>query len=77
MGVFKNEKHNRWVTVKILQVPEENLQYRLCLQYESILFVMPVFYIGVFLTFYWFKLNFAQGELVLFMLLCSINISYL
>ena len=39
--------------------------------------VMPVFYIGVFLTFYWFKLNFAQGELVLFMLLCSINISYL
>ncbi|OKZ06919.1 MAG: hypothetical protein BHV71_05280 [Bacteroides sp. 41_26] len=77
MGVFKNEKHNRWVTVKILQVLFWNLQYRLCLQYESILFVMPVFYIGVFLTFYWFKLNFAQGELVLFMLLCSINISYL
>lgn len=27
----------------------------------AIIFVIPVSYIGVFLTFYWFKLNFDQG----------------
>ena len=27
----------------------------------AIIFVIPISYIGVFLTFYWFKLNFDQG----------------
>lgn len=27
----------------------------------AIIFVIPVSYIGVFLTFYWFRLNFDQG----------------
>lgn len=37
----------------------------------AIIFVIPVSYIGVFLTFYWFKLNFDQGGFASFVLLCG------
>ena len=32
-------------------------------------------YIGVFLTFYWFKLNFDQGGFASFVLLCGITVN--
>jgi multidrug efflux pump subunit AcrB len=41
----------------------------------AIIFVIPVSYIGVFLTFYWFKLNFDQGGFASFVLLCGITIN--
>ena len=41
----------------------------------AILFVIPVSYIGVFLTFYWFKLNFDQGGFASFVLLCGITVN--
>ena len=41
----------------------------------SIIFVIPVSYIGVFLTFYWFKLNFDQGGFASFVLLCGITVN--
>lgn len=41
----------------------------------SILFVIPVSYIGIFLTFYLFKLNFDQGGFAAFVLLCGITIN--
>lgn len=40
-----------------------------------ILFVIPISYIGVFLTFYWFKLNFDQGGFASFVLLCGITVN--
>jgi multidrug efflux pump subunit AcrB len=41
----------------------------------AIIFIIPVSYIGVFLTFYLFKLNFDQGGFASFVLLCAITIN--
>ena len=41
----------------------------------AIIFIIPVSYIGVFLTFYWFKLNFDQGGFASFVLLCGITVN--
>ena len=41
----------------------------------AIIFVIPVSYIGVFLTFYLFKLNFDHGGFAAFVLLCGITIN--
>ena len=41
----------------------------------ALIFVIPISYIGVFLTFYWFKLNFDQGGFASFILLCGITVN--
>ncbi len=41
----------------------------------AIVFIIPVSYIGVFLTFYWFRLNFDQGGFASFVLLCGITVN--
>jgi Cation/multidrug efflux pump len=41
----------------------------------AVIFVIPVSYIGVFLTFYWFKLNFDQGGFASFILLCGVTVN--
>ncbi|MGL4228343.1 MAG: efflux RND transporter permease subunit, partial [Tannerellaceae bacterium] len=41
----------------------------------SVICVIPVSYIGVFLTFYLFKLNFDQGGFASFILLCGITVN--
>ena len=41
----------------------------------AIIFVIPVSYVGVFLTFYWFRLNFDQGGFASFVLLCGITVN--
>lgn len=41
----------------------------------AVIFVIPISYIGVFLTFYWFKLNFDQGGFASFVILCGITVN--
>lgn len=41
----------------------------------AIIFIIPISYIGVFLTFYWFKLNFDQGGFAAFVLLCGVTVN--
>lgn len=41
----------------------------------AIIFIIPVSYIGVFLTFYLFHLNFDQGGFAAFILLCGITVN--
>jgi multidrug efflux pump subunit AcrB len=41
----------------------------------AILFIVPISYIGVFLTFYLFHLNFDQGGFASFVLLCGITVN--
>ena len=41
----------------------------------AVIFVIPISYIGVFLTFYGFKLNFDQGGFAAFVLLCGITVN--
>jgi multidrug efflux pump subunit AcrB len=44
-------------------------------QPPAIIGVIPISYIGVFLTFYWFRLNFDQGGFASFVLLCGITVN--
>ncbi|MDR1455614.1 MAG: efflux RND transporter permease subunit [Tannerella sp.] len=41
----------------------------------AVIFVIPVSYIGIFLTFYWFRLNFDQGGFASFILLSGITVN--
>ncbi|GHT49444.1 multidrug efflux pump protein [Bacteroidia bacterium] len=41
----------------------------------SVIFVIPISFIGIFLTFYLFKLNFDQGGFASFILLCGISVN--
>lgn len=41
----------------------------------AVIFVIPLSFIGVFLTFYWFKLNFDQGGFASFILLSGITVN--
>lgn len=41
----------------------------------AVIFVIPISYIGVFLTFFGFKLNFDQGGFASFVLLCGITVN--
>lgn len=41
----------------------------------AIIFVIPISYIGVFLTFWLFELNFDQGGFAAFILLCGITVN--
>lgn len=41
----------------------------------AVIFVIPVSFIGVFLTFYWFRLNFDQGGFASFILLSGITVN--
>jgi len=41
----------------------------------AILFVIPISFIGIFLTFYLFKLNFDQGGFASFVLLCGLTVN--
>ncbi|MDR0748292.1 MAG: efflux RND transporter permease subunit [Tannerellaceae bacterium] len=41
----------------------------------AVIFVIPISYIGVFLTFYWFRLNFDQGGFASFVLLCGVTVN--
>lgn len=41
----------------------------------AVIFIIPVSFIGIFLTFYWFRLNFDQGGFASFILLAGITIN--
>jgi Cation/multidrug efflux pump len=41
----------------------------------AVIFIIPISFIGIFLTFYWFKLNFDQGGFASFILLSGLTIN--
>jgi multidrug efflux pump subunit AcrB len=41
----------------------------------AVIFVIPISFIGIFLTFYWFELNFDQGGFASFILLCGLSVN--
>ena len=40
-----------------------------------VIFIIPLSFIGLFLTFYWFKLNFDQGGFAAFILLAALSVN--
>ncbi|GAB6011915.1 efflux RND transporter permease subunit [Viscerimonas tarda] len=40
-----------------------------------VIFIIPISFVGIFLTFYWFKLNFDQGGFAAFILLSGLTVN--
>ena len=70
MGYMAEDEQQSWSWGK-----KDNKLYALLLLVITIIFVIPISYIGVFLTFYLFGLNFDQGGFASFVLLCGITVN--
>lgn len=62
-------------SISVIAIVITSILFNSLKQPLAIIFVIPVSYIGVFLTFYCFKLNFDQGGFVSFVLLCGITMN--
>jgi multidrug efflux pump subunit AcrB len=74
-----NKKDNRQYLLLLLIIViiffTSSILFNSLKQPLAIIFVIPISYIGVFLTFYGFRLNFDQGGFASFVLLCGITIN--
>jgi multidrug efflux pump subunit AcrB len=73
----KNSYGQLWMLMQILIIIYFacSILFNSLKQPFSILFVIPIAFIGIFLTFYLFELNFDQGGLASFVLICGIAIN--
>jgi len=76
---FWSQKENRQYSLLLVVVAIiffiTSILFNSLKQPLAIIFVIPISYIGVFLSFYWFKLNFDQGGFASFILLCGITVN--
>ena len=76
---YWNQKDNRQYLLLLLIIViiffTTGILFNSLKQPLAVIFVIPISYIGVFLTFYWFKLNFDQGGFASFVLLCGITVN--
>lgn len=76
---FWSQKENRQYSLLLIVVAIiffiTSILFNSLKQPLAIIFVIPISYIGVFLSFYWFKLNFDQGGFASFILLCGITVN--
>lgn len=73
----KKENKQYWLLLLVIGIIffTTSILFNSLKQPLAIIFVIPVSYIGVFLTFYWFRLNFDQGGFASFVLLCGITVN--
>ena len=77
-GLNRNEKHQQlWLVLLIVAII-----YFMCsillesfLQPLAVILIIPITFIGVFLTFYLFNLNFDQGGYASLVLLCGLTVN--
>ena len=74
-GKENNEQYTLLLLVLVIIFFTTSILFNSLKQPLAILFVIPISYIGVFLTFYWFQLNFDQGGFAAFVLLCGITVN--
>ena len=77
-GIFGQGKNNQYALLALVFVIIYftcSILFNSLKQPLSILSVIPISYIGIFLTFYLFKLNFDQGGFAAFVLLCALTIN--
>ena len=70
-----NKQYLRLVLIIVIIFFTTSILFNSLKQPLAVIFVIPISYIGVFLTFYWFKLNFDQGGFASFVLLCGITVN--
>ena len=74
-----NKKDNKQYALLLIVIPiiffTTAILFNSLKQPLAIIFVIPISYIGVFLTFYLFGLNFDQGGFASFVLLCGITVN--
>lgn len=73
----KKDKQQYWLLALIVVIIffTTSILFNSLKQPLAIIFEIPVSYIGVFLTFYWWRLNFDQGGFASFVLLCGITVN--
>ena len=72
----KNNKQYRLIGLLIVIIFfTSSILFNSLKQPLAVIFIIPVSFIGIFLTFYWFKLNFDQGGFASFILLAGITIN--
>ncbi|MCQ2148676.1 MAG: efflux RND transporter permease subunit, partial [Bacteroidales bacterium] len=73
----KKNKQQYWLLALIVVIIffTTSILFNSLKQPLSIIFVIPISYIGVFLTFYWWSLDFDQGGFASFVLLCGISVN--
>ncbi|NDW11619.1 efflux RND transporter permease subunit [Bacteroides sp. 214] len=70
-----NKQYNLLLVIVVIIFFISSILFNSLKQPFAIIFVIPISYIGVFLTFYWFKLNFDHGGFASFVLLCGITVN--
>ena len=74
-----DEKDNRQYALLLIVIAiiffTASILFNSLKQPMAIIFVIPISYIGVFLTFWLFKINFDQGGFASFVLLCGITVN--
>ena len=71
----KNKQYLLLLIVVVLIYFTTSILYNSLKQPLAILLIIPVSFVGLFLTFYFFKLNFDQGGFAAFVLLCGITVN--
>lgn len=74
-GVENNSQYGLLFLIFVIIYFTTSILFNSLKQPLYILFVIPIAFIGVFLTFYLFKLNFDQGGFASFVLLCGIAVN--
>lgn len=78
-GWFWGQKDNKQYVLLLIVIAiiffTTSILFNSLKQPLAIIFVIPISYIGVFLTFYLFGLNFDQGGFASFVLLCGITVN--
>ncbi len=74
-GKKENKQYLLLVLVIVIIFVTTSILFNSLKQPLAVIFVIPISYIGVFLTFYWFKLNFDQGGFASFVLLCGVTVN--
>ena len=74
-GIDNNKPYLLLLLIVVIIFFTTSILFNSLKQPLAVIFVIPISYIGVFLTFYTFRLNFDQGGFASFVLLCGITVN--
>ena len=74
-GWGKKDSKQYWLLLIVIIYFTTSILFNSLKQPLAILLLIPISFVGLFLTFYFFKLNFDQGGFAAFVLLCGITVN--
>ena len=74
-GQKNNKQYWSMILIIIIIYFTTSILFNSLKQPFTIIFIIPISFIGIFLTFYWFRLNFDQGGFAAFIILCGLTVN--